>query len=56
MEDVWHIPETVDRLKFSFNKNDVSKIIKDAEIYSEEEKRRVETIIFQQMRRYQYLF
>ena len=43
-------------LKFSFNKNDVSKIIKDAEIYSEEEKRRVETIIFQQMRRYQYLF
>ena len=43
-------------LKFSFNKNDVSKIIKDAEIYSKEEKRRVETIIFQQMRRYQYLF
>ena len=43
-------------LKFSFNKNDVSKIIKDAEIYSAEEKRRVEKIIFQQMRRYQYLF
>lgn len=43
-------------LKFSFTKSDVRKLIDSAGIYSDEEKRRVETIIFQQMRKYQYLF
>ena len=43
-------------LKFSFAKSDVRKLIDSAGIYSDEEKRRVETIIFQQMRKYQYLF
>ncbi len=43
-------------LKFSFAKSDVGKLIDSAGIYSDEEKRRVETIIFQQMRKYQYLF
>ena len=43
-------------LKFSFGKNDVRELINDVGIYSNEEKTRVETIIFQQMRRYQYLF
>ena len=43
-------------LKFSFAKSDVRKLIDSAGIYSDEEKRRVKTIIFQQMRKYQYLF
>ena len=33
-------------LKFSFAKSDVGKLIDSAGIYSDEEKRRVETIIF----------
>ena len=43
-------------LKFLFKKSDVTKLINDVNIYSDEEKERVETVIFQQMRRYQYLF
>lgn len=43
-------------LKFSFKKKDVRKLINEVEIYSDEVKERVETIIYQQMRRYPYLF
>lgn len=43
-------------LKFSFEKKDVTKLINNVDIYSDDEKERVKTIIFQQMRRYQYLF
>ena len=43
-------------LKFTFTKKDVTKIIDDVDIYSDEVKKRVEMIIFQQMRKYQYLF
>ncbi len=44
------------RLKFTFDKDDVNELIKNADIYSDEIKDRVRTIIFQQMRKYQYLF
>lgn len=43
-------------LKFSFTKKDVEELINNVGIYSDEEKARVKTIIFQQMRRYEYLF
>lgn len=43
-------------LKFSFTKKDVEGLINNVGIYSDEEKARVKTIIFQQMRRYEYLF
>ena len=43
-------------LKFTFTKKDVTKIIDDVDIYTDEVKKRVEMIIFQQMRKYQYLF
>ena len=43
-------------LKFTFTKKDVTKIIDDVDIYSDEVQKRVEMIIFQQMRKYQYLF
>ena len=43
-------------LKFSFTKKHVEELINNVGIYSDEEKARVKTIIFQQMRRYEYLF
>ncbi len=45
-----------ENLKFSFTKKDVQELLEKAEIYSEEEKRRVETVIYMQMRKYPYLF
>ena len=43
-------------LRFNFSKGDVKEIINQVDIYSREEKQRVESIIFYQMRKYQYLF
>lgn len=43
-------------LKFSFTKKDVRELLEKAEIYSKEERNRVETIIYTQMRKYKYLF
>lgn len=43
-------------LRFSFTKKDVRELIKNIDIYSQEEKLRVETILYAQMRKYQYLF
>ena len=43
-------------LKFRFTKKDVKELLANAEIYPEEIRSRVETIIFEQMRKYKYLF
>ena len=45
-------------LKFSFNKKDVESLLSSdgASIYSEEIRNRIKNIIFEQMRRYPYLF
>lgn len=43
-------------LKFSFDKTEIQAILDNVTIYTQDEKQRVETIIYQQMRKYQYLF
>ena len=43
-------------LKFHFTKKDVIELLANAEEYSEEIRKRVETILFAQMRKYAYLF
>lgn len=43
-------------LKFNFTKADVKELLEKATIYSKEERERVETILYAQMRKYQYLF
>ena len=43
-------------LKFSFTKQDVRELLEDVAEYSIEEKNRVEAIIYEQMRKYKYLF
>lgn len=43
-------------IKFSFLKKDVEKVLADAGIYSDEVKKRVYTVIVEQMRKYEYLF
>lgn len=43
-------------IKFDFSKKDVKKIIGEIDLYSDEIKERVELIIYQQMRKYGYLF
>lgn len=43
-------------LKFKFSKKDVKDLLDKATIYSEEERDRVEKIIYAQMRKYRYLF
>ena len=43
-------------LKFYFTKQDVKELLENVTEYSEEEKKRVETIIYEQMRKYKYLF
>lgn len=45
-----------ENLKFYFTKRDVRELLEKVVEYSEEEKRRVETIIYMQMKKYQYLF
>lgn len=49
--DIWG-----DRLKFTFTKSDVKRILEDEPHYPVDVKRRVETIIYEQMRKYTYLF
>ena len=44
------------QMHFLFDGHDVENIIAPITIYTEEEKTRVETIILQQIRKYQYLF
>lgn len=43
-------------LKFCFSKKDVRELLELVTEYSEDEKNRVETIIYEQMRKYSYLF
>lgn len=43
-------------IKFSFKKRDIKELLEKVTEYSEEEKQRVETIIYEQMRKYEYLF
>ena len=43
-------------LKFRFTKKDVTELLANAEGYSDEIRKRVETIIFAQIRKYPYLF
>ena len=43
-------------LKFTFTKSDVKVLLEKAENYSKEERERVETVIYEQMRKYTYLF
>lgn len=45
-----------EHLKFTFTKQDVRTLLKEATIYPEEVRRRVEQILYQQMRKYEYLF
>jgi len=42
-------------IKFYFNKQDVRELLEKVTEYSAEEKRRVETIIYMQMKKYSYL-
>lgn len=43
-------------LRFQFTKKEVTELLVNTEIYSEEIRKRVEMIIFEQMRKYSYLF
>ncbi len=43
-------------LTFSFTKQDIRMLLQEAVIYSEEVRSRVEQILYQQMRKYEYLF
>ena len=43
------------QMKFSFSKEDVRELLWSVSEYTEEEKKRIETIIYSQMRKYQYL-
>ena len=43
-------------LKFHFSKSDVKELLENVTEYTQEEKNRVEQIIYLQMRKYQYLF
>lgn len=57
-EEQLDVSETLfgEHLKFSFTQKDVKKLLDMAEIYSEDVRKRVEEIIYSQMRKYQYLF
>lgn len=44
------------QIHFSFTKRDVDRILDEADLYGERERERVRTILYQQMRKYQYLF
>lgn len=43
-------------IKFQFTKTDVRKLLENVTVYTQAEKDRVETILYAQMRKYQYLF
>lgn len=57
-EEQLDIAETLygDNLKFYFTRKDVKEILDDATLYSMEERQRVESVLYEQMRKYQYLF
>lgn len=44
------------QVRFHFRKEDVRELLADAAIYPDVEKKRVEMILYEQMRKYQYLF
>ena len=44
------------QLKFRFTRQDVKSLLEGAEIYSREERKRVEELLYMQMDKYQYLF
>lgn len=44
------------QMRFHFTKNDIDTILADAKEYRIEERERVRTILYQQMRKYNYLF
>ena len=44
------------QIKFSFTKSDVRALLHDVTEYTSEEKGRVETILYTQMKKYSYLF
>lgn len=52
------ISETLygDNIRFTFTEKDVKNIIAKADIYSDDERNRVERILCMQIRKYQYLF
>ena len=43
-------------LKFQFTKKDITQLLANAEIYPQEIRKRVQMLIFEQMRKYSYLF
>ncbi len=45
-----------DTIHFSFNRKDIDKIVDEANSYTSAERERVRTILYQQMRKYAYLF
>lgn len=45
-----------EHLKFYFTRKDVKEILDHATLYSMEERKRVESVLYEQMRKYQYLF
>lgn len=45
-----------DNIRFTFSEKDVKNIIAKADIYSDDERNRVERILCMQIRKYQYLF
>lgn len=44
------------QVHFQFNKEDVDQLLEAVDIYSKAEKERVRTVIYQQMRKYAYMF
>ena len=45
-----------ENIRFMFSEKDVQRLLEKADIYPEQQKNRVETIIRTQMRKYRYLF
>ena len=45
-----------ENIRFMFSEKDVQRLLEKADIYPEQQKNRVETIIRMQMRKYRYLF
>lgn len=44
------------QIRFHFTQADVDQILQEADLYSEQKRERVKTILYQQMRKYAYLF
>ena len=43
-------------IRFSFTGKEIDSLLSEATAYTREEKKRVQTILYQQMRKYKYLF